>query len=287
MNVPDIIASYFTLAGDTQPWLTDGPSPIDFHVRVESAAKAGFSGIGLYHSDLPHVIERYGYAEMRRILNANGMRFVELEALIDWFADGERRIRSDAARLLLMTAAGELEACHIKCAGDFVGDCSDARMIPEFGELCLDAARCGTRIALEVAPISNIATLERARNIVEGAAHLSGGLLLDNWHLQRAGIGCSEIASLPGRLIFGAELSDAAAENEGTLTEDTVTRRRFCGDGGLEIPAFIASVRATGYAGPFGVELLSDAIRAMPTEEVATRAFATAARQFESVGAAC
>ncbi len=132
MTTPVLIGSYWTLAGDTVPLRDDSPSPFDFRDRVEAAARAGFGGFGLFHTDLPPTIERYGYAGMRSILADNGMARLELEAMIDWFATGERRARSNATRSLLLRSAEKLGAFHIKAVGDAATDCPQERMIESF-----------------------------------------------------------------------------------------------------------------------------------------------------------
>ncbi len=53
----ELLGSYWTLAGDAQPHTDKEYSPFDFKDRVESAAKAGFKGIGIWHADLAHVLK--------------------------------------------------------------------------------------------------------------------------------------------------------------------------------------------------------------------------------------
>jgi sugar phosphate isomerase/epimerase len=85
----ELLASYWTIAGGALPHTARDHSPFDFKDRVESAARAGFKGIGLWHSDLAHTLERRSLREMKRILDDNGIKYVELEFLTGWFSDGE------------------------------------------------------------------------------------------------------------------------------------------------------------------------------------------------------
>jgi hypothetical protein len=64
----DLVASYWTIAGNTLPLSVDTPSPVAIELRAEAAARAGFSGLGLYHADLMHLRREPGFAELRRIL---------------------------------------------------------------------------------------------------------------------------------------------------------------------------------------------------------------------------
>jgi sugar phosphate isomerase/epimerase len=90
----ELLASYWTISGGL-PHTDREYSPFDFRDRVESAARAGFKGFGLWHADLEHVLEKYSLNEMKRILDDNGIRHVELEFLSDWFLEGERKKTSD------------------------------------------------------------------------------------------------------------------------------------------------------------------------------------------------
>ena len=273
-----LLASYFTLAGDHLPLRHNGPSPVDFRDRVEAAGRAGFTGVGLFFTDLPAVIARYGYHGIRAILADNGIVRVEVEALIDWFADGERAALMAGPRALMMQAAEALGAFHIKAGGDMSGDCPMERMTESFAALCDDAALIGTRISVEMIAFSNIHTLQRATALIRAANRPNGGLMLDIWHVERGNVALAEIAALPGSMIFGVELNDSLRQVEGTLFEDTIFRRRFCGEGEFDIPGFVAAVKATGYNGPWGIELLSDEVRSMPLDALARKAFKTTVR---------
>ena len=87
----ELIASYWTLAGAALPHSGAEYSSFEFKPRVEAAARAGFKGIGLWHADLEHTLKSRDLPEMKRILDDNGMKHIEIEVIEDWFVDGERR----------------------------------------------------------------------------------------------------------------------------------------------------------------------------------------------------
>jgi len=275
--VSSLLASYFTFAGNIVPLRDTGPSPFDFRDRVEAVSRAGFTGFGLFHADLPAVIARYGYEGMRAILADNGITRLELEALIDWFADGERGAVAEESRLLLLRSSEALGAYHIKAAGDLSGDWPLDRMTESFAKLCDEAAVGGSRISIEMIAFSNLESLGRTLAVVNGAGRRNGGLTLDLWHVVRGGVPYAEIAALPDDLIFAVELNDATLAVNGTLFEDTVFHRRFCGEGEFDVGGFVNAVAATGFSGPYGIEVLSDDIRRMSLDAVAHRAFRTTA----------
>ena len=93
--------------------LTAEISPYDFEERVKSAARAGFTGIGLWHTDLEHGLASMSLREMRAILDDNGIRHLEVEFLEDWFLTDGRKVASDRRKKRLFELEGELaEAEH-------------------------------------------------------------------------------------------------------------------------------------------------------------------------------
>ena len=106
-------------------WTTAGVFPgageisrYDFKDRVEASARAGFKGIGIWHTDLEHIMLHRPLKEMKMILDDNDIKYVELEFLTDWFLDGERKRESDQRKRRLLEASEVLHAKHIKI-GDF------------------------------------------------------------------------------------------------------------------------------------------------------------------------
>jgi sugar phosphate isomerase/epimerase len=278
----DLLATCWTTAGDAAPLRGDEQSPIPLRERVEAAATAGFRGFGLVYADLVVAERDDGMAGIRSLLDDNGLLHLELELLTDWWADGPRRRRSDEVRRKLLEAAGALGARHVKVAPDVSGEPWDHdRWVAEFAVLAEDARQAGTRVGLEFLPWSNIRTVHDGLRLVRDAGHDAGGLIIDVWHTERAGTPPAELAAVPLRHIVGVELSDADADQVGTLFEDTANRRRLCGEGAFDLQGCIRALRAAGWAGPWGVEILSEAFRRLPVGEAVAAAFATARAQLE------
>ena len=285
----ELIASYWTIAGDVYPMAPNEISPFPFEKRVEVAARAGYRGLGLLHADLMAVSNRLGLSEMRRILDANGIHHVELEFLSDWYAQGPARAESDIVRKDLLEAAEALSARCIKIAPSIDEPSIDdvaldmPRMIESFAALSREAAKYGTSIALEIMPFSNIRTLSTALELVSTDPQPNGGLYLDIWHMARGGIDYSEVAKIPQQFIKAVELDDADRDVVGTLWDDTRFHRRLCGEGVLDIPAFLKATRKAGYRGPYAVEIISQEHRRLSLEEEAKRSFETTVAQFRNL----
>jgi sugar phosphate isomerase/epimerase len=282
----ELIASYWTIAGDVYPMGPGEISPFPFEKRVEAAARAGYRGLGLLQADLMAVANRLSLAEMKRILDANGMQHVELEFLTDWYAQGPGRAASDVVRKDLLEAAEMLAARCIKIApGIWEPPLEDValqmpRMIEAFAALSREAAAYGTAIALEIMPFSNIRTLSAALELVSTDPQPNGGLYLDIWHVARGSIDYAEVAQIPQQFIKAVELNDADRDVVGMLWDDTRFHRRLCGEGSLDIPAFLKAIDEAGYRGPYAVEIISEEHRRLSLEEEAKRSFETTMAQF-------
>jgi sugar phosphate isomerase/epimerase len=274
----DLLAAYWTLAGDVDP-LRPSVSPYSLQARVEAASKAGWRGIGVIHEDLVATLDKVGADTVKHILEDNGIKHFELEFLVDWYRDGPEREASDRARRTILELGAKLGMKNIKIAASVLdqGPPNFARMADEFAKLCQEAAEVASNVSIEVMPFSIVRTLENGLAIVQEANQPNGGLLLDIWHIVRGGIDFSEIAKVPSQFIKAVER---------TLLEDTVFRRKLCGEGTFDCPGFIETVQNAGFNGEwYGVEIISTELRKLPLEEMAAKAFNTTMQQFRDVEA--
>ena len=285
MKNVELIASYWTLAGGGLPHTDREFSTFEFKERIAAAARAGFKGVGLWHSDLEHVLQSYTLPQMKRILDDNGMQYIEIEFLADFFhSPGEKkRVDSDKTRKLLFDAAEQLGGRHIK-VGDFFNsqDVPMSQMIDEFATLCREAARRGITIAYELMPFSRIDSLELTRQLLDGAAQKNGGVIFDLWHIVKLGIPYEEVMKFPKQYFIGLEINDGWLKTPAgmDLVTETTSHRKLCGQGEFDIKGFLAKLPGSNYSGPVGIEVLSQELRSWPLEKTATTAFNTTLAQF-------
>ncbi len=244
--VPDLIASYWTFAGGGLPHTEKEFSSFEFKERVEAIARAGFKGLGLWHADIAHVMKSRSLKEMKRILDDNGMQHVEIEF------------------------------------GDFYNTPFEfPRLIDEFGKLCREAQKIGTKIGYELMPFCEINSLDKAKRLCEGAAPKNGGMIFDLWHIVKLKIPYADVWNFPQQYFIGLEINDGFS-NPPTkdLGEETTQYRALCGYGDFDVKGF-ASLRAkSAYQGPIGIEVLSKEIRPWPLEKIAKIAYESTAAQF-------
>lgn len=269
-RMPELANLYWSAAG-----LYPGQgeiSPYDFEARVKSTAKAGFAGIGLWHTDLEHILVGRTLADMRAILDDNGVGAFEVEFIADWFVDGQRRRDSDARKKRLFEASAALGAHHIK-VGDFYNTpVTMSRLIDEFGTLCVEAQAIGATIGFEFMGSAMIHTLEESRAMVEGAGQHNGGLIVDIAHVTALDIPFAAVAQIPPRHLVAVELNDNVAKSDSAYDPG---RRKFCGEGAFDVRGFVAACRQAGYDGPWAVEVFSPELTAVSIDELNARAFNT------------
>jgi sugar phosphate isomerase/epimerase len=283
----EFIGSFWTLAVGADP-MGDQRCLHDFRTRVEIAAKAGFTGMGFWHADILEIRKKHSFEDMKHILDANGIVNVEVEWLLDWYCTDARKAASDEIRVLLLDAAEVLRARHIKIA-DLGNDCADVSQMTEaFALLCRQAAERGTNILFEMLPaqFSHAPSLDQVLALTRGSGERNGGIMLDNLHLQRIGIGSDEIVrKLKASDLIGVEINDGALAVPSNFLDSVINKRLLPGDGEFDIAAFLQALWTVGYDGPIGVEVLNEYMRKWDLKTAATEAFAktqrvvTAARQ--------
>ncbi len=221
---------------------------------------------------------------MKETFDDNGLRYLELEFLMDWFLDedDERRQASDEIRELLFDAAGALDAHHIK-VGNIPGTpCGIPQLTERFGELCADAAQhTDATVVYEFMPFDvNVNDLDTALAVVEGAAADNGGLAIDTWHMSKLRIEPMDLLRVPLEYLSWVELSDGRHDDMDDLIDETVNHRALPGEGEFDVRSYVDACQEHGYEGPWGVEVLSDELRNNPIDVIFRRAYEATAAQF-------
>ncbi len=258
-------------------WTTSGVFPgqgeisrFDFKDRVEAASRAGFTGIGLWHTDLEHILQFRTLKEVKRILDENGIQHVELEFLTDWFLDDGRKTESDSRKKRLLEASEILHARHIKVGDFYNSECPMPQIVESFAALCSEAENYGARIGFEIMGCAMIDNIRDALTMVETAGAKNGGLIIDTYQVTNLAMTFEEISRIPIEHLTSVEL------NDGTLPDNPdhdASNRCFCGEGEYDIRGFIDCVKRMGYTGPWGVEVIGETLAVLPLKELSTRAF--------------
>jgi sugar phosphate isomerase/epimerase len=263
----DLVATCWTSAGDVTPMAPSEKSPHDILERVRAVAATGWSGIGIAYDDLKHVNASIGFPALRDAIRDAGLTYTEVELIDNWW-DPTLGL-DNPVRDLLMTAATELDATHIKIATALGPAREDVEwFVDSLRGLADHAAARGVRLALEPMPYTMLGSVPGAADLVRAVDRENLGVMIDSWHVFRAGTTLDDLRkSLTPEIIFGVELDDAAEGVIGTLPEDSINERLLCGEGVFDLVGMVQTVVDIGFRGPWGTEIISRAHRGLPLQE--------------------
>lgn len=266
MAEPQLVATAWTSAGDVSPMCVPATSPVPIADRLAAIADAGYCGLGLITDDLIAIRDSIGFDALRVLVSDAGFSHFEIEMLERWWIPRGQPGHTYDVRSLLFEAADALGPVQIKIGSEIGTRLSDPLALgAPLRELAEQAAAHGTRVAIEAMPFSAISTVPMGAEIIASAGHPAAGLLVDAWHVFRAGTTLDELrAALRPEMIFGAELNDGAPDVVGTLITDTVDNRMFCGEGCFDLIGLTTLLRDLGFDGPWGVEIMSTSFRRLP-----------------------
>lgn len=254
-----------------------------FVERAHAAAAAGFAGLSLFADDVARARSRgLSDADLRAVLRDHGLAVAELDPLLTWLPeDGGGGLRAEGRAFqahgegdfyALADALGGARAINAVLA-DPPADLD--RVADAFAALCDRAAAHGLLVTLEFLPWTRIADAATAARLVARAGRGNGGVMLDAWHHARSG---AALASIPAARVAGIQLSDAPARPEPDPIDETLHRRLLPGAGDADLVGLLRHLAAGGCEAPIGVEVFSDALAALPVDELAQRAAGAARR---------
>jgi len=274
-----LICSHFTLAGSVDPMR----ARFGFAERVAAAAAAGFAGIGWLGVD--YALARAAGttdAELAAVLTDHEMVVAEVEFLTGWAAGPEDPDRRALGRVLedQVWAMADAFAPRVVSVGELVG--ADELppfdvVVERFAGLCDRAAAHGLLVALEFLPWTGIPDITTAAAIVHAADRRNAGINLDAWHWFRGRPSAEVLRGVADR-IFVLQLDDADRDPVGPLAEDTCLRRRYPGEGGLDLVGLLMLCRDAGVEAPVSVEIMATDHHGLPVGEAARRAYDTTLR---------
>jgi sugar phosphate isomerase/epimerase len=268
-RMPSIVCSSHTISG-VMPG-SPKASRHSFADRVTACAEAGFTGMCLHFRDYAEQIAAGASdADLAAILADNGMAENSVEFLRDWF---EPSAMAEANEDLAFRAAACFAAKFISVGADLdERNIPVASMGPQFARLCEKADDRGVAIALEIVAWSNVCDIDSALELLAFSPRNNAGLMVDAWHVFRGGISLSELKRLRAEQILCIQLNDAAQTVMQPLSYDT-QNRKFCGEGDLDLGAFLDALAQIGVSAPLSVEVIAPEVAQMPLQDVARRAY--------------
>jgi sugar phosphate isomerase/epimerase len=127
------------------------------------------------------------------------------------------------------------------------------------------------RLTLEFLPESAIPDLAHALRLTRAIGADNLAILFDVWHFARTGGTLEALQALPEDAIGGLQISDRIAPPPGSAYAP-MSGRLLPGEGELPLTTWLpALLRRQRRLTAIGVEVFSDALRALPATEVARR----------------
>ncbi|GAA1604807.1 bifunctional sugar phosphate isomerase/epimerase/4-hydroxyphenylpyruvate dioxygenase family protein [Actinoplanes couchii] len=230
--------------------------------KLSAAAAAGFDGIELFENDL--VVSPWSPAEVRSRCADLGLSIDLYQPFRDLDSTDSGHFTKNLERAErkfdLMSALGIDTVLVCSSVAEDAADDND-HIASQLSQLADRAADNGMRIAYEaLAWGRHVSTWDRSWEIVRRADHPALGLCLDSFHVLSREVSPDGIAGITPGKIFFLQLADAPHLRMDVL-QWSRHHRLFPGQGAFDLPGFVRSVLAAGYAGPLSLEVFNDVFR--------------------------
>jgi sugar phosphate isomerase/epimerase len=244
--------------------------------HLDAAAAAGFDAVSLrplavraWQRQAP----RRSPVQLAERLRDLGLGLAELDPVVGWHdAVGGARVPAagepvpDVVRADLDLAA-ELGARAVTALVPPGATWSDGPGVAGLVALAAAAGERGLLVQVEPFGWSALGTLPAAARAVRAAGAADVGVMVDTWHLARAGGDATTVDALATREVVGVQLADGPAEPEhDDPAEDNRRGRRWPGEGDHHPERVLASLLGRGWRGPVAVEVFG------PTPDPVARA---------------
>ena len=281
----DLAAGHFTIAGSRVGAGYGTKSPWSFETRVEAAAAAGYTSIGMGEADYTGM-RAAGVTdeELVGILERHGIWVSEIEFLFDWMYDDEDAREPAAIAENLYHMAEVFRPDHVNMGDSRYAPGPPLEVLAErYGEVCDRLAPIGVKAAIEFMPWTSIPDLDTACEIIERAGRENAGIDLDTWHYFRGPSHLGQLARVDPSLILAVALNDAGPPLDDMIL-DTTRHRLLPGEGIFDLHGFLVALAATGATPLMGVEVLSDRQVALHPSEAARVSFDAASAVLARAG---
>ena len=241
--------------------------------KMRAIAEAGFDGFEVFEPDL--ISSPDLPADIAKKAADLGLTVDLYQPFRDADSDDPDQFARNLVRAERKFDVMEQLGCDLLlvCSSPLAGAVrEDDMLIEQMATLAERAHRRGLRLAYEaLAWGSHVDTYRHAWNIVRQVDHPALGTCLDSFHILSRGDDPSGIREIPGEKIFFLQLADAPH-----LVMDVLQwsrhHRCFPGQGNFDLATFGADVVASGYTGPWSLEIFNDVFRHSDTGRTASDA---------------
>ncbi len=246
------------------------PDPPDLVSQIGAAAAAGFPLVGIdIWSVAAHLADGGQLADLTAALRDHDVRCGELQALV---VSDDEEATIDSARQII-DAALVLQPRFVMSGAASALDDATVANFARAGRMVNDA---GFRLGIEFLPTLALDTIAKTRQLIDQTG-IDAGVVVDSWHFCHGPDDWADLEALPCDEIAFVQFDDHPALLSDDLTHEMIHRRVFPGEGVLPLRRFVDTLRAKGFDGIVGVEIISEPLRALGHREFARRAHDTAA----------
>ncbi|NIL90131.1 hypothetical protein RhoFasSB10_02448 [Rhodococcus fascians] len=241
--------------------------------KMRAIAEAGFDGFEVFEPDL--ISSPDLPADIAKKAADLGLTVDLYQPFRDADSDDPDQFARNLVRAERKFDVMEQLGCDLLlvCSSPLAGAVrEDDKLIEQMATLAERAHRRGLRLAYEaLAWGSHVDTYRHAWEIVRQVDHPALGTCLDSFHILSRGDDPSGIREITGEKIFFLQLADAPH-----LVMDVLQwsrhHRCFPGQGNFDLATFGADVVASGYTGPWSLEIFNDVFRHSDTGRTASDA---------------
>ncbi|WP_395397188.1 TIM barrel protein [Novosphingobium sp. BL-8A] len=238
--------------------------------KLKAAATAGFESVEIFENDL--IGSALRPAEVRALMGDLGIRCSLYQPFRDFEGmpgDMRQRAMDRAERKFDLMA--ELDTDRIlvcsNCSPHSLGD--RQQIVDDFRELGERAAKRGILVGYEALAWGRHVNDHRdVWSIVKEVDHPAIGIILDSFHSLSRRIPSESIREIAGDKIVYVQLADAPLLDMDLLYWSRHFRN-LPGQGGLDLPGYVAEILRTGYDGPLSLEIFNDRFRSTSSRLVA------------------
>lgn len=125
-------------------------------------------------------------------------------------------------------------------------------------KLCEMAKPHGVTIQLETMAWAPVHSLARGLEMIDEVGMDNMGISIDTWHFYAGGeTPPEEVAKMDKRLMCNIHFCDGRRPYANEAWDEEVQRAYYPGKGDIPLAAYADAIRATGYDGPWSIELIS------------------------------
>lgn len=240
----------------------------DLLAMVDAAAGAGYRWISFDLPSLAYFVGEQGsLAPLRDAMAASGLHMLAVHSL----AISADAARTEALAREAVAIGRQLGARYLHAGVTAAADDAVVAVTRSVDRICRDA---GAELAIEFLPFLPIASIDQTQRLLDAAGLTGRNFVIDSWHFFNGphdleGGGWAALESVPAARIAYVQFNDHGPLASDDLMFETTQKRLMPGSGRFDLRQFAARLRAAGFDGIVGPELLSSSVRDLPIAQTA------------------